>query len=237
MKRLAVIPARGGSKRIPDKNIKDFCGVPMIAHSIQIAQNADLFDMVHVSTDSQRISDVAVQYNCAPDFPRPDELANDHATMMEALKYVVEEYEARGTVFDTVVLLYTTSPLTDPEDLQKACAFFEKSDKKKAVLAVTPFPAPIEHAFRINQDGDLVPDDKDALAMRTQDLKHAYYDAGMFAIYSADYIKNSHQAGDFMAFKGYEVAPYRVTDIDWPEDWDRAEALYKAVATLTSDTE
>lgn len=237
MKRLAVIPARGGSKRIPDKNIKDFCGRPMIAHAIKIAQQTGLFTTIHVSTDSSAIVSAAAEYGCAPDFERPADLANDHASMMETVCYVVEEYERRGETFDSVILLYTTSPLTDPEDLKRACAAFEQSDREKAYLAVTPFPAPIEHAFRLKNNADLVPNDEKALVNRTQDLSHAYYDAGMFAIYGADYVKNSHKAGNFMAFKGYEVPSYRVTDIDWPEDWDRAEALYKVLNLLSTQNE
>ena len=229
MRRLAVIPARGGSKRIPDKNIKDFCGLPMIAHVIKIAQQASLFATIHVSTDSPAIASVAAEYGYEPDFERPTELANDHAPMMDTVRYVVEEYERRSESFDTVILLYATSPLIDPRDLKRACASFEQSDREKVYLAVTPFPAPIEHAFRLKDNADLLPNNEKALATRTQDLPHAYYDAGMFAICSADYIKNSYKTCGFMAFKGYEVPSYRVTDIDWPEDWDRAQALYRAL--------
>ena len=229
MKRLAIIPARGGSKRIPHKNLKDFCGKPMVAHPIQIAEASGLFHTIHVSTDSRDIANTAEEYGHAPDFSRPEELSNDHASMMEALKFVVEEYESRGESFDTIVLLYATSPLIDPDDLKTACQQFEAGDKEKAILAVSAFPAPIEQAFRMKENADLYPDDADALATRTQDLEHAYYDAGMFAIYSSDYIKKSSGGGDFLAFKGYEVPSFRVTDIDWPEDWKRAEALYRAL--------
>ena len=234
MKRLAVIPARGGSKRIPNKNIKDFCGLPMIAYAIKIAQKTGFFNTIHVSTDSTAIRTTATEYGCKPDFKRPAELASDHASMMETLRYVVKEYERQGKTFDVVILLYATSPLTDPEDLKRACTAFERSDRKKAYLAVTPFPAPIHHAFLLKENADLLPYNEKALANRTQDLSYAYYDAGMFAIYGADYIKNSHKAGNFMQFKGYEVPSFRVTDIDWPEDWDRAQALYKAL-NLSSD--
>lgn len=234
MKRLAVIPARGGSKRIQNKNIKDFCGLPMIAHAIKIAQQTDLFTTIHVSTDSKDIVSTATEFGCKPDFERPAELANDQASIMETVSYVVEEYERRGETFDIIIMLYATSPLTDPEDIKLACNAFESSDRKKAYLAVTPFPAPIEHAFFLNDDADLLPYDAKALARRTQDLSHAYYDAGMFAIYSADYIKNSHKAGNFMTFKGYKVPSYRVTDIDWPEDWERAQTLYKLIKTSSS---
>jgi CMP-N-acetylneuraminic acid synthetase len=153
--------------------------------------------------------------------------------MMEVMKYVVNEYERRGDVFGMVAMLYTTSPLTDPEDLKKACRQFEEGDIEKAILAVTPFPAPVEHAFRLQDNGDLVPHDEKSLAKRTQDLPQDYQDAAMFAIYSADYIKSSHKAGDYKTYKGYEVPSYRVTDIDWPEDWERAEALYKALTAST----
>ena len=229
MKRLAVIPARGGSKRIPHKNVKDFCGQPMISHAIQIAEQSGMFDTIHVSTDDNEISSIAAKCGHAPGFVRPDELSDDHASMMEVIRYVVLEYEKTGKVFDTVALLYATSPLTDPKDVANACTAFEKSDQEKAFLAVTPYPAPIEHAFRIQKNDDLVPNDKNALAMRTQDLNHAYYDAGMFAVYTPDYIKNNTGSGDFLAFRGYKVPSERVIDIDWPEDWDKAEALYKAL--------
>ena len=230
MKRLAIIPARGGSKRIPNKNIKDFCGLPMIAHAITAAKQAAIFNTIHVSTDSQTIADTAKEYGHSPDFMRPDNLSDDHASMMESLKYVVEKYQEQGEHFDTIALIYATSPLIDPSDLTKACEEFEKSDGQKALLAVTAFPAPIEHAFRLDEKNkSLSPDNANALSMRTQDLKHAYYDAGMFAMYTPKYILNSTGGGDFNSFTGYEVPSYRVTDIDWPDDWNRAENLYKAL--------
>jgi len=229
MKRLAIIPARGGSKRIPHKNIKDFCGKPMMVHSLEAAKQTGLFDTIHVSTDDAKIGEVAETYGFNTDFFRPEALSDDHATMMDAIKYVVEKYETLGTTFDTITLLYATSPLIDPSDLKKACANFEAGDMKKALLAVTSFPAPIEQAFRMKENADLYPDNAEALATRTQDLQHAFYDAGMFAIYSPEYIKAAKGGGDFCTFKGHEVPSFRVTDIDWPDDWARAEALYKAI--------
>ena len=201
----------------------------MIAHALKIAQKADIFDTLHVSTDNADIAAVAAQYGFAPDFARPAALADAHTPMLEVVKYVVMEYERRGQSFDTVILLYATSPLTNPDDLRQACEQFEAGDRKKALMAVTPFPAPLEHAFRLQPNGDLVPDDEKALAKRTQDLSYAYYDAAMFNFYDASYVKNSRQAGNYMMFTGYQVPSYRVTDIDWPEDWDRAEALYRAL--------
>ena len=232
MKRLAVIPARGGSKRIPNKNIKDFCGKPIIAHSIGEAEASNLFDTIHVSTDSDKIAEIAAGCGHKPDFLRPQSLSDDYCPMLETVKFVVFEYAKIGLVFDTVALLYATSPLIDREDLKSACSLFEQSNKKKPLLSVSAFPTPIEHAFHLTEEGKLVPFKKEALSKRTQDLKQAYYDAGMFAFYSPEYIKNSIQAGDFMDYMGFEVASYKVTDIDWPEDWKRAEALYKAASTM-----
>ncbi|NCC20895.1 MAG: pseudaminic acid cytidylyltransferase [Alphaproteobacteria bacterium] len=230
MRRLCIIPARDGSKRIPHKNIKDFCGKPMIVHAIGAALTSGLFSRVHVSTDSETIADVSSDAGAKVDFMRPANLSGDHTTMMEVVRFVTEEYERRNEIFDTVVLIYATSPLIDPKDLKGACAEFEAGDKTKALLAVAPFPAPIEQAFRILDDGALVPDSAESLAMRTQDLKPAYYDAGMFAIYTPAYIAASSGAGDFMRFRGFPVPSYRVTDIDWPDDWERAEKLYRAVS-------
>ena len=229
MKRLAIIPARKGSKRIPNKNVKDFCGKPMISHAVKACADAAIFDEIHISTDSTEISSIATACGHPPAFSRPENLSGDHATMMEVVKYVVETFERSGHLFDTVALVYATSPLIASGDLVKACQDFEASDRKNPVLAVTAFPAPIEHAFRIVDGSILVPDNEKSLALRTQDLQTAYYDAGMFALYSSAYIKQQIAAGNFSAFRAHVVPSYRVTDIDWPEDWERAEMLYKAV--------
>ncbi len=201
----------------------------MIVHALEAAKHSELFEIIHVSTDDIAIEATAKTHGFAPDFLRPKALSDDHASMMDAIKFVVERYKSSGTVFDTVALLYATSPLIDPVDLKAACAKFEAGDKQKALLAVTPFPSPIEQAFRMRDNADLYPDNEEALAMRTQDLQHAYYDAGMFALYSPEYIKTVTGGGDFSTFTGYEVPSFRVTDIDWPDDWTRAEALYRAI--------
>lgn len=229
MNRLAIIPARGGSKRIPHKNIKIFCGEPMLSYPIKAAEQAEIFDVIHISTDDAEIATVAKEYGYLPEFMRPSNLSNDYVSLMESLKYVVGVYEGMGQSFDTIALLYATSPLMDPNHLRRACYEFEKSDKEKALLSVAQFPSPIEHAFRMAEDCDLLPDNSLALATRTQDLPHAYFDAGMFAFYTPEYINNSTDAGDFMSFRGFKVPSSRVTDIDWPDDWKYAETLYQAL--------
>tara|TARA_A100001015_G_C15012976_1_gene724091 strand:- start:567 stop:1262 length:696 start_codon:yes stop_codon:yes gene_type:complete len=229
MKRLAIIPARGGSKRIPNKNIKKFCGQPMLSYAIQAACAAGIFDTIHVSTDDQDIVHIAGSFGFSPEFMRPKALSGDHVSIMQCLKFVVEKFESLGKQFDTVAMLYATSPLIDPEDLKKACVQFEANKRNRALLAVTPYPSPIEHAFRMDDNLDLLPDNYEALATRTQDLAEAFYDAGMFAIYSSSKIKETVGAGSFFDFTGFKVPISRVTDIDWPEDWVHAENLKKAL--------
>ena len=229
MKRLAIIPARGDSKRIPNKNIKKFCGQPMLSYPIQAAAKAGIFDTIHISTDSQDIAQVASKFGFLPEFMRPKYLSGDNISIMQCLKYVVEKYESLGKKFDTVAMLYATSPLIDPEDLRRACVQFESNNRNSALLAVTPYPSPIEHAFRMDDNLDLHPDNHVALAERTQDLAEAFYDAGMFAFYSSSKIKDNVGAGNFFDFKGFKVPISRVTDIDWPEDWVHAENLKKVL--------
>lgn len=231
MKRLAIIPARSGSKRIPHKNIKDFCGHPMLSYPIKAAAKSKIFDVIHVSTDSEDIADIAGKYGYFPEFLRPENISDDHTSMMECLKHVVERYEDLGYKFDTVALLYATSPLMDAEDLRLACQKFEETDRQRAMLSVAAYPSPIEHAFRIDENLNLYPDKPEALAERTQDLPEAMYDAGMFAFYSSDHVNDSTGAGNFSGFKGFRVPITRVIDIDWPEDWAHAEALKKALVS------
>jgi N-acylneuraminate cytidylyltransferase len=229
MKRLCIIPAREGSKRIPLKNIKEFHGKPMIAHAIQIAQKAGIFDEIHVSTDSEKIAQLSIEAGASVDFLRPKELADDHTPLMSVLKNVVETYQEKGKVFDTITLLYTTSPLADPIDLKKACQDFESVKSDRALLSIVPFPTPIEKSFLCQRNNDLSPTDEALFKKRSQDLKESYYDAGMFCFYTPDYVLNSSGAGNYNGFRGYVVPSYRVTDIDTVDDWDRAEKIYKAI--------
>ena len=151
MKRLAVIPARGGSKRIPDKNIRNFCGRPMLAHILSAANASGLFTTIHVSTDSQRIRDVAGKIGSPPDFLRPDELARDDTPIMPVLRYVLEEYANRGLHFDEVWLLMACAPLIEASDLISASTFSQKVGSEHPLVAVSEYPVPIEWAFKRSQ--------------------------------------------------------------------------------------
>lgn len=227
--RLAIIPARKGSKRISNKNIRNFCGKPMFLHSLAGAVESGKFSDIHISTDSDEIYDLATSMGYNPGFMRPSSLAGDHTSMMEVLRFVIEKYYTQGKAFDTIALIYATSPLISHVDIKNACESFESSNRMQAMLAVTEYPAPIEHAFRMNTEHDLLPVNQKSLAMRTQDIEKTYYDAGMFAFYTPEYILKQQAGGDFTTFRGFHVPSYRVTDIDWPDDWERAERMYKAL--------
>ncbi len=227
-KRLALIPARGGSKRVPGKNIRDFHGKPMIAHPIRAALDSGIFDVVNVSTDSEDIAAVAETYGANVDFRRPPELADDMTPLLPVAKYVAQQFAERGDVFDTVALLYATSPMLFSQDLKEAVEAFESGDALKPLLAVAPFPCPVEWAFRL-EGGMLAPVAPGGFAIRSQDLKPAYFDAAMFCFYSREFLNRSAGAGSDLVFRGFPVDARRVTDIDTPDQWAMAEAMYRAL--------
>ncbi len=144
MKRLAIIPARGGSKRIPNKNIRDFCGQPIITHVLAAARDSGLFSTTHVSTESKSINKVATKFGFPPDFPRPESLADDHTPIMPVLRYTAEEYARIGEHFDEIWLLMACAPLIKADDLIAAASLFSENGSNSPVLAVSEYPVPIE---------------------------------------------------------------------------------------------
>ena len=225
MSLIAVIPARGGSKRIPQKNIRPFCGRPMIAYPLEAARQSGLFEVIHVSTEDPAIRDTAARLGFAPDFPRPAELADDHVGIVPVLEHVVRTYAERGRRFSGVCLIYACAPLIHAADLTAAAKLFGEHGGRKLVLAVASYPAPVEWAFRISADGLLIADNAASHAIRSQDISHAYYDSGMLAIFP---IGDLQPGADL---KDRPMVPFilprnHVVDIDTPEDWELAETLY-----------
>jgi N-acylneuraminate cytidylyltransferase len=225
MSLLAVIPARGGSKRIPQKNIRPFCGRPMIAYPLDAAKKSGLFDVIHVSTEDAAIRDTAAGLGFPPDFPRPPALADDHVGVVPVLDHVVTAYAERGRRFTGVCLIYACAPLLQAEDLIGAAKLFAAHGEAKLVLGVASYPAPVEWAFRISEDGLLVADDPATHSIRSQDLRHAYFDSGMLAIFPvADVRPGDHPAN--RPTVPFVLPRHHVVDIDTPEDWELAETLY-----------
>jgi len=226
-KSIAIIPARGGSKRIPDKNITDFCGKPMIAYPLEAARDSGLFDTIHVSTESRGIVNVVESLGFPVDFLRPAKLAEDHTPIMPVLKYVTETYRADGRTFDRVCLIMACAPLIEPSDLKAAAALFDRFRGRRSVLAVAPYPVPIEWAFSRSENSLLLPVQKGAFAIRSQDLEPKYYDAGSFAYMSVDRVTSSEGAGNDNDYVGYVLPRYKAIDIDEPEDMALAAAAFQ----------
>ena len=234
MKRLAIIPARGGSKRIPNKNIRDFCGQPMITHVLSAARASSLFAAVHVSTESESIREVAVRFGFPPDFSRPAELADDHTPIMAVLRHVAQEYLKRGEDFDEIWLLMACAPLVDAKDLVSAASLFQDAGGQHPLLAVSEYPAPIEWAFSRSQNGALTPVQAGMFAVRSQDLEKCYFDAGSFAVFPSKRVLESEGAGSDSGFIGYPLPKGMAIDIDNEQDWQLAEAIYRVKAVRSA---
>lgn len=224
--KLAVIPARGGSKRIPRKNIKNFCGKPIIAYSIEAALNSKIFDKVIVSTDDVEIAEVAKLYGAEVPFIRPENLSNDMATTIPVISHAVEFYEKKGFDVEWTCCLYATAPFVTKEDLSSAYETIKDSPDIKFLFSATSFSFPIQRAIYLGEKGEVNMFQPEHYFTRSQDLKEAYHDAGQF------------YWGRGRDWKGADVffAPYsrifklprnRVQDIDTLEDWDFAEKLFK----------
>jgi pseudaminic acid cytidylyltransferase len=226
--RIAIIPARGGSKRIPRKNIKTFCGMPIIAYSIQAALRSKVFDKVIVSTDDFEISDVARSYGAETPFVRPAHLANDHATTVPVIKHAIEWVNANQARVDFACCIYATAPFVQSGDLAASYNKLVEEGVEGYVFTACTFPFPIQRAFKVKMDGHVEMFEARNYNARSQDLEHAYQDAGQFywgsaASYMQEKIFFSTDS------KAYILPRHMVQDIDSPEDWTRAELMYSVL--------
>ena len=229
-KRLAVITARGGSKRIPKKNIKEFMGKPMLAYAIEAARESELFDTIMVSTDAEDIAEVARLHGAEVPFIRSERNSSDYATTSDVIEEVVGEYGAKGQDYDEICCLYPCVPFLTWSTLGKAHELLEDVD---AVIPVCRFPVPVERALGIG-DGRLVAREPDKLVVRSQDLEPMYYDAGMFYYVRTDAFR------EYRTLTPPNTAPYIIDemecqDIDTPEDWRVAEVKYRLLHTEEED--
>ena len=224
MKRLAIITARGGSKRIPRKNIKEFCGKPIIAYSIEAALQSGVFDEVMVSTDDEEIAEIAVKYGAKVPFYRSEATANDFVTTNDVIWEVLEEYEKRGEVFDAFCCMYPTAPFLKAERLSAAMDLLMNSDADK-VFPVVEFSFPPLRGLII-EEGKLVFKYPEYMYARSQDLEKHYHDAGQFYCFkTADYkATKSFWTGNI---KPIVLSELEVQDIDTQTDWEIAEMKWK----------
>lgn len=230
---LAVIPARGGSKRIPRKNIVDFAGRPLMAHILETARNSGLFEEIHVSTDDAEIAETASRLGFPPAFMRDPALAGDFVGVIEVLHWVYERYAADARRFDTVTLLMATAPLLEPSDLLDGHSMYERLGGAKPVLAVAPYPAPVEWAFRLGDDGVLAPVQPGMADIRSQDLTPSWYDSGTFAIFPPSSL--SQPLAGTSSFAAFPISPYKAIDIDDPDDLRFAEIVWRGMRALAAE--
>lgn len=228
--KLAVIPARGGSKRIPGKNIKEFCGKPMIAWSIEAAKASGCFDRIIVSTEDTEIAAVAEQYGAETPFLRPGHLADDYTGTIPVIRHAVEWFTDNQQPVTLACCIYPTAPFITSRDLIRGHQVLQDESCSYA-FSVTSYAFPIQRAIRITDEGRVSMFYPQHFDTRSQDLEEAWHDAGQF------YWGIPQAWLNEKPFFGEQSAPvqlprHRVQDIDTPEDWARAEWLFKAMQGL-----
>jgi len=224
---VAVIPARGGSKRIPRKNVKDFCNKPMIAWSIEAAKASGCFDQIIVSTDDPEIADTACAWGATVPFIRPTELSDDYTGTLPVIRHAVEWLEQHGHKVEYACCIYATAPFVSAQDLRAGLALIRQANCSYA-FSVTSYAFPIQRAVRITGQGRVGMFQPEHFSTRSQDLEEAWHDAGQF------YWGTAQAWREEQPLFGEQSAPvklprYRVQDIDTAEDWARAEWLFKAL--------
>jgi pseudaminic acid cytidylyltransferase len=227
MMKIALIPARGGSKRIPGKNIKSFCGKPIIAYSVEAARCAGVFDRIIVSTDSKEIAAVANEYGAETPFMRPAEIADDFATTAEVVMHGLEWLRQNDGVVQSVCCLYATAPFVSGEYIRKGYELLV-ARKVSSVFPVASYPCSIFRGLQIAEDGHLQMIWPEHELTRSNDLAEAYHDAGQFYWLDAQAFLETSQ------IYGQDALPlifprYMVQDIDTPEDWQLAELMYEVL--------
>ncbi|MBR1391529.1 MAG: pseudaminic acid cytidylyltransferase [Lachnospiraceae bacterium] len=221
---LAIIPARGGSKRIPKKNIKQFCGKPIIAYSIEAALESGLFDEVMVSTDSEEIAGIATRYGAQVPFMRSNEASNDYATTAEVLKEVIQKYGQIGKEFDYMCCLYPAAPFITKEHLSEGMHILKEKNAIE-VRPVVKFSYPPQRCLII-KDECLIMKWEKYMKARSQDLEPVYHDAGQF--YCMDIKKFMERDGIYNEnIYPLILSELEVQDIDTEDDWKMAEIKYK----------
>lgn len=227
---IAIIPARGGSKRIPRKNIKKFCGKPMIAWSIEAALKSDCFSRIVVSTDDAAIAEIATQYGAEVPFMRPAELSDDQTGTIPVVRHAVEWFIQQGQQPEKVCCIYATAPFINPEDIQRGSKILSATGCDYT-FSVTSYPFPIQRAIRITPQGRVEMLNPQQFHTRSQDLEETYHDAGQFywglaTAWLAEKTIFSTDAAPVL------LPRYQVQDIDTMEDWYKAELMFQAWKTI-----
>ncbi|MCM1144825.1 MAG: pseudaminic acid cytidylyltransferase [Blautia sp.] len=225
---IAIITARGGSKRIPHKNIKEFCGKPIITYSIEAALQSGLFEEVMVSTEDADIAAVAQGAGAQVPFMRSDKNANDYASTDDVLLEVLERYQASGREFETFCCLYPTAPFVTAKKLQEAMKLLETAD---SVMPVTAFSYPPQRCVILNEQGELRMKWPEYAKTRSQDLETYYHDCGQFyCCRTKPFLE--YKTTDLPHMAPMVISGLEVQDIDSQDDWDIAELKYRKMMGL-----
>lgn len=225
--RIAVIPARGGSKRIPRKNIRSFAGRPMIGYAVDAALASNLFDHIVVSTDDAEIADVARAAGAKVPFVRPGELSDDLTGTIPVVRHAVQWQCATGRAANQVCCIYATAPFLESEDLRRGLELLERSGADFA-FSLTRYPFPIQRALRVDTQGRVSMFQPEHFETRSQDLKEAWHDAGQF-YWGRATAWCAAQTLFGPASVAVPIPVHRVQDIDSEEDWIRAEWMFGAM--------
>ncbi len=232
---IAVIPARGGSKRIHRKNIRLFNNKPMIAYSIEVARESKLFDRVIVSTNDQEIADIARSYGAEVPFVRPEELADDHTGTAEVVVHALQTLADMGSLPDFVCCIYATVPMLRAEYLEQGLNSLIENPDKSYAFGVTEHRYPVQRSFTLEPDekeGEVItPLYPDCLSMRSQDLQPVYHDTGQFYWGKSSAFIENHDIFSSQAIP-VRLPHYLVQDVDTMDDWRRAEVMYRAIQQL-----
>lgn len=220
MKNLCIIPARGGSKRIPRKNIKPFMGKPIMAYSIEAALKSCLFDEVMVSTDDLEFAEVARRFGAVVPFLRSEKTANDYAGLTDVIDEVVATYKERGVIFDNYCCLLSTAPFVNSDLLKESYELFVEK-KFDTLRPIVRFDYPIQRAYRMDEDNVVSFMQPEYLNTRSQDLEKVYHDAGLFYWGTCTVGFKGNKWG------GYVIDESVCQDIDTEDDWRMAELKYK----------
>lgn len=228
LRRIAVIPARGGSKRIPGKNIRPFCGKPIIAYSIEAALQSGVVDSIILSTDDAEIAEVGRSYGAETPFTRPAELSDDFTPTVPVIRHAVQWVETHRGPVHKVMCVYATAPFVRARDIREAYDVHEERGVTGYVFTACSFGFPIQRAFRIDVAGYCDMFQPEHYNTRSQDLDHAYQDAGQF-YWGAP---ASFEEGKFFFSRDsvpFVLPRHRVQDIDTLEDWKRAEVMWQVL--------
>lgn len=224
---VAIIPARGGSKRIPRKNIKNFCGKPMIAWSIEAALQSSCFEQVIISTDDEEIAELAFCLGAQVPFMRPGELSGDFVATIPVIKHAIQQLEANQVIPDRVCCIYATAPFISADALKSGLTLIQKQNADY-VFSVTSYAFPIQRAIKLQQNGIVQMYSPEYFNTRSQDLEEVYHDAGQF--YWGARTAWLEEKPIFSSESYPLILPrHLVQDIDTQEDWIRAELMFKSI--------